>query len=102
MTKFESAADKEQQQASQQTLHKTNKNRPDVFQKYKFQCISLTRKNSILIIRNKLSSIAMLLAPTLCLFIFGMTVIDSKQRELKEVKSPKPFFLLRREVRECQ
>ena len=54
MTKFESAADKEQQQASQQTLHKTNKNRPDVFQKYKFQCISLTRKNSVLIVRNKL------------------------------------------------
>ena len=94
MTKFESAADKEQQQASQRTLHKTNKNRPNVFQKYKFQCISLTRKNSILIIRNKLSSLAMLLAPTLCLFIFGMTVIDSKQRELKEVESPKPFFCL--------
>ena len=70
MTKFESAADKEQQQASQQTLHKTNKNRPDVFQKYKFQCISLTRKNSVLIVRNKLSSIAMLLAPTICLFHF--------------------------------
>ena len=36
----------------------------------------------------------MLLAPTICLFIFGMTVIDSKQRELKEVQSPKPFFCL--------
>ena len=96
MTKIEVPVNKEQQQqqASQQTRHKTMKNRPDVFQKYKFQCISLTRKNSILLVRNKLSSIAMLLAPTICLLIFAITVIDSKQRELKEVKSPEPFFCL--------
>ena len=98
MTKFEAPVTKEQQQqlASQQTGHKTMKDRDlDVFQKYKFQCISLTRKNSILIVRNKLSSIAMLLAPAICLFIFAITVIDSKQRTKGGWGCPNHFFLLR-------
>jgi len=71
-----------------------NKPRPNFIKKYQYQCFSLLKKNMILIVRNKISTVAMLLAPALCIFIFGLIVIDAKQRELKEVKNPVPFFCL--------
>jgi hypothetical protein len=71
-----------------------NKPRPNSIKKYQYQCFSLLKKNTILIVRNKISTVAMLLAPALCIFIFGLIVIDAKQRELKEVKNPVPFFCL--------
>jgi ABC-type multidrug transport system ATPase subunit len=74
--------------------HLKSKQRPNVIQKYRFQCQSLVKKNMILMMRNKISTIAMLLAPAICILLFGLIVIDEKQREMKVISDPKDFFCL--------
>ena len=44
--------------------------------------------------RNKISTLAMLLAPAICILLFGLIVIDEKQREMKVISDPKDFFCL--------
>ena len=78
-------------EAAKSIGHLKNKQRPNVVQKYRYQCQSLVKKNTILMMRNKISTLAMLLAPAICILLFGLIVIDEKQREMKVISDPKDF-----------
>jgi len=55
--------------------------------RYGMQCMALSYKNTILMRRNKVASLAALLAPTFFILILGILVIDEKARELQGIRT---------------
>ena len=55
--------------------------------RYGMQCMALSYKNSILMRRNKVASLAALLAPSFFIIILGVLVIDEKATELRGIRT---------------